>query len=84
MGRGQNMHGVQMDWLTRNAGKPITLRLMDGTRVSGILVGFDMYTTEIRVAGRGETVLINKHAIALFMRREERDDEEKSRGTGGG
>jgi RNA chaperone Hfq len=68
---------VQNDWLKRNQGKAITVRLLDGLRLSGLLVDWDTYTVTIRVQGREEMVLLNKHSIALFMRREAADKEKK-------
>lgn len=71
-----NPAASQAEWLRRNRKKAITVRLLDGTRLSGLLVDWDTYTVTIRVQGREETVLLNKHAIALFMRREA-DDKKK-------
>ncbi len=34
-----------------------------------------MYTLAIRVQGREEMVLLNKHAVALFMRRESEENQ---------
>ncbi len=66
---------VQTEWFKRNRGKVITLRLMDGTRVTGVLEAWDNYTVAIRMAGREESVLVNKHGVALFRRFEEQDKE---------
>jgi RNA chaperone Hfq len=62
----------------------ITVRLMDGTRVSGLLEGFDRYTVAVSVAGRAEPVLVNKHAVAVFMRREAKADDAQGRAEGTG
>lgn len=70
-----NPVAVQNGWLRRNQGKAITVRLLDGTRLSGLLVDWDMYTLAIRVQGREEMVLLNKHAVAPFMRRESEENQ---------
>lgn len=61
-----NPAASQAEWLRRNRKKAITVRLLDGTRLSGLLVDWDTYTVTIRVQGREETVLLNKHAIAYL------------------
>ncbi len=46
-----NPVAVQNGWLQRNQGKAITVRLLDGTRLSGLLV--DWECTRWRSACRG-------------------------------
>lgn len=78
-GKEEHVGSYQTEWFQRNKGKVITVRLMDGTRLSGALEGWDTYTVAIRVAGREEAVMLNKHGVALFMRREGEDkDKEKT------
>lgn len=61
---------IQNDWYERNAAHPVSVRLMDGTNLVGMLAGYDTYTIALRVANREEPVLISKHAIAFCVRRE--------------
>ncbi len=68
---------VQTDWYKRNRKTPITVRLVDGTQLSGTLQDWDTYTIALQVRVREEPVLINKQAVALFMRREVKDEEKK-------
>lgn len=78
-GKGQGREpftvAVQTEWFKRNKGKIITLRLMDGSRFVGVLEAWDNYTVAIWMAGREESILVNKHGVALFRRFEEQDKE---------
>jgi sRNA-binding regulator protein Hfq len=73
---------VQNDWYERNVAHPVSLRLMDGTRLSGLLTGYDAGTIALRVQGYEEPVLISKHAIALSMRCEEGMSRERDQDSG--
>ncbi len=47
-----------------------------GTEIrSGVLEAWDTYTVALGLPGREETILANKHGIALFRRFEEQDNE---------
>jgi sRNA-binding regulator protein Hfq len=75
---------VQGSWYERNRDHPVRLRLMDGSELTGVLVGADTYTLALRLPDRAESVLINKHAIAVLMRLEEGDSAHNSaRATSG-
>ncbi len=63
--------GAQTAWFQRNKGLAIAVRLMDGTAVEGVLLAWDTYTIAMQVSGHGASMLVNKHAIALFWRVEE-------------
>jgi len=63
--------GAQTAWFQRNKGLAVAVRLLDGTAVEGVLLAWDTYTIVVQVAGHGEPMLVNKHAIALFWRVEE-------------
>jgi sRNA-binding regulator protein Hfq len=71
---------VQGSWYERNRDHPVRLRLMDGSELTGVLVGADTYTLALRLPDRAESVLINKHAVAVLVRLEEGDS---VRPTGG-
>jgi sRNA-binding regulator protein Hfq len=53
---------------------------MDGSELDGVLVAADTYTLALRLPGRAETVLVNKHAVAVLARLE---NEDSARPTGG-
>jgi sRNA-binding regulator protein Hfq len=72
---------VQGAWYERNRDRPVRLRLMDGSELDGVLVAADTYTLALRLPGRAETVLVNKHAVAVLARLE---DEATTRGPAGG
>jgi len=59
---------LQTEWFQRNRGKAITVRLIDGSRLSEVLEAWDTYTVALGLPGREETILVNKHGIALFRR----------------
>jgi hypothetical protein len=68
-------HAVQSGWFASNLGREVRLRLLDGSAIGGLLEAVDVYTLAIRVSGREEPVLVMKHATALVMRTEDRDQE---------
>ncbi len=67
---------LQTEWFERNKGESITVRLMDGTWLSGVLEGWDTDTVALRMAGREETVLVCTHGVALFQRVDPIDEEQ--------
>jgi sRNA-binding regulator protein Hfq len=64
---------VQNAWYERNRDRPVRVRFLDGSGLSGVLIGADTYTLSLRVADREEPVLIPKHAVAFLARQEAQD-----------
>jgi sRNA-binding regulator protein Hfq len=58
---------VQNGWLRRQRGRPVSVRLQGGEVISGVLVGDDSYTLELRIPGRSETALVYKHGIEYVV-----------------
>lgn len=66
---------TQTEWYKRNRGVVITVRLMEGATLSGVLLDWDTYTIALQRPGYEEPILINKHAICFLSRREAKKDE---------
>jgi sRNA-binding regulator protein Hfq len=65
---------IQDAWYERNRDRPVRVRFLDGSGLSGVLVGADTYTLALRVPERQEVVLVAKHAVAVLLRREAPDE----------
>ena len=65
---------VQDAWYERNHNRPVRVRFLDASGLSGVLVGVDTYTLALRVPDREEVVLVAKHAVAVLLRREAQDE----------
>ncbi len=65
---------VQDAWYERNRNRPVRVRFLDTSGLSGVLVGADTYTLALRVPDREEVVLVAKHAVAVLLRREAQDE----------
>jgi sRNA-binding regulator protein Hfq len=74
---------VQDAWYARNRDRPVRVRFLDGSGLSGVLVGADTYTLALRLPEREEPVLVAKHAVAVLFRREAPDEAPPGAAAGG-
>jgi RNA chaperone Hfq len=58
---------VQDRWLVQACRRRVTVRLVDGRTLTGMLGGFDTFSLVLAMPTTGETVLVYKHAIAYLM-----------------
>ncbi len=61
------MPNVQNNWLKRQRGQRVSLRLGSGETIVGVLTGDDAYTLELRIPGHAETALVYKHSIEYLV-----------------
>jgi sRNA-binding regulator protein Hfq len=56
---------LQLGWWKAAMGQHMTMRLLDGTPLEGILIGYDRYTAALQEPD-GSRVLVFKQAIATL------------------
>ena len=59
---------LQYGWLRQARGSQVSVRLIDGKVLGGMLLDADQYCLALTVAGKAEPVLIFKHAIAFLLK----------------
>ncbi len=57
------LHHLQLAWFRGTMGKPIVVRLIDGSELTGTLRGYDTYSIEVEDGPSREHVLLFKHGI---------------------
>lgn len=56
--------GFAARFWNRHLGAPVTVTLLNGEEVSGVLRWFDKYDVGVQIDG-GEEILVAKHAVAI-------------------